>query len=446
MLSKSDIQKAFKKLFKSSLAINITTVALITILVKGLGFYKEAVVASNIGLSELLDTFYIAILLPGFINQVFLIAFKSVFIPNYVAELKGGDNVGSIQSTSFLITLISGIILTGVAFLVTDTFLDTFFSGHTETYYQLIKTQFYILAPCIVVWGFCALFSGMLNIYNEFKFSTIHPILTTISMLVCLLFFREALQEKVLAVGMLIGCLLELTLLLSVCIYKKIIDLKKVDFQNKNVRMMLGQLPARMSSGFLTGLIPVTDQYFAAKLAIGSIAALNYGMKIPAFFSSIIVMGLGSVLLPYFSNITFDNRKLAFQRLNTILKVLFIGLIIIVIPLMLFSNTIIQFLFERNEFTSQDTEIVANIQMIFLISIPFTICGDAIVRFLTSINKNAFLAYVSFGTMLFNFILDYIFMKLYGIIGIAICTTVVQIIKVFVFMQYAKKQQKRIVV
>lgn len=446
MLRKNDIKSSIQTAFKSSLVVNVTTVALITILVKGFGFYKEVVIASNIGLSELLDTFFIALLLPGFINQVFLIAFKSVFIPNYVAELKGGNNVGTVQSTSFLITLVAGITFTGIAFLFTDVFLDLFFEGHTESYYTLIKTQFYFLAPCILIWGFCALLEGILNIYNEFKFASIHPILTSIAMLVCLLGFKEQLQEKVLAVGMLIGCSLELLLLVSVCFYKKIIDLKKVDFQNKNVRMMFNQLPARVSSGFLTGLIPVTDQYFAATLAIGSIAALNYGMKIPAFFSSIIVMALGSVLLPYFSNLNYDNRELAFKKLTTILKVLFISLIVVVIPLIIFSTPIISLLFERNAFKADDTALVANIQMIFLISIPFTICGDAIVRFLTSINKNAFLAYVSFGTMLFNFILDYIFMQFYGILGIAICTTVVQILKVLVFLQYARKQKKTSVI
>lgn len=442
MFKLKDIKPIIQKAFKSSLVVNITTVALITVLVKGFGFYKEVVIASNIGLSELLDTFFIALLLPGFINQVFLIAFKSVFIPNYVAELKGGNNVGTIQSTSFLITLVAGVVFTGIAFLFTDVFLETFFSEHTQDYYQLIKTQFYFLAPCIVIWGFCALLEGMLNIYNEFKFASIHPILTSISMLICLLFFKDELQEKVLAVGMLIGSSLELLLLVFVCIYKKIIALKKVDFQNKNVKIMFNQLPARISSGFLTGLIPVTDQYFAATLAIGSIAALNYGMKIPAFFSSIIVMALGSVLLPYFSNLNYDNRELAFKKLITILKVLFISLVIIVIPLIIFSTPIISLLFERNAFKADDTVIVANIQMIFLISIPFTICGDAIVRFLTSINKNAFLAYVSLGTMLLNFILDYIFMQFYGILGIAICTTVVQILKVLIFIQYARKQQK----
>ena len=209
---------------------------------------------------------------------------------------------------------------------------------------------------------------------------------------------------------------------------------------------MFNQLPARISSGFLSGLIPVTDQYFAVKLAVGSIAALNYGMKIPAFFASIIIMALGSVLLPYFSNMYIDNREFAFKRLKQLIKILFIGITVVIIPVILFSNPIIELLFERNEFTNQDTSIVANIQMVFLVSIPFSICGDAIVRFLTSINKNSFLAYVSLGAVILNFILDFVFMKLYGVIGIAICTTIIEVIKVFVFLHYTNKQHKRITI
>ncbi|MBQ0786115.1 MAG: virulence factor MviN, partial [Oceanihabitans sp.] len=74
----SNYIQAFKKAIKNPTVINVITVAIISILVKGLGFYKEIIVAGSFGLSELLDTFFIAALLPGFISEVFLNAFKSV--------------------------------------------------------------------------------------------------------------------------------------------------------------------------------------------------------------------------------------------------------------------------------------------------------------------------------------------------------------------------------
>ena len=55
------------------------------------------------------------------------------------------------------------------------------------------------------------------------------------------------------------------------------------------------------------------------------------------------------------------------------------------------------------------------------------------------------MAYVSFGSMVMNIILNFILMKYYGIFGIAICTILIQITKYLVFLKYVKKQ-KRIMV
>ena len=164
MKPKVNIVSTLLKIIKNPTAINIATVIVITVIVKGFGFYIEVVVAGTFGLSELLDTFYIAAMLPGFINQVFLIAFKAVFIPNYVAEIKTTKKIGSFQSISFLITIATGLFFVLISFLVTDVYLEVFFKGHTATYYDLVKAQFYYLVPCILFWGLSYILSGILNV------------------------------------------------------------------------------------------------------------------------------------------------------------------------------------------------------------------------------------------------------------------------------------------
>ena len=93
-----------KNAMSSNLAKNILLVGVITMFVKVVGFYKETLVSSNFGLSLLLYTYFIAFLIPGFIQNVFISSFKNVFIPNYVSELKTGSNVGALQATGFMIT------------------------------------------------------------------------------------------------------------------------------------------------------------------------------------------------------------------------------------------------------------------------------------------------------------------------------------------------------
>lgn len=433
-----------KELLGKQLIQSILTVGIITLLIKSLGFYKESVVAANYGLSEVLDTFYIAFLIPSFIMNVFISAFKSVFIPNYVAELKTCNDISAFQSVGFLITGLMSLLFTLIAFLSTDVYLENFFPGHPADYYTLIKSHFHFVMPCIIFWGFSSLLSGLLNIEKEFRHSTISGVFTPIAIILALFLFRDTLGNMVLAIGTLIGTILSFLYLLIICIKKNIINLSRPDFKNKNARLMFAQVPAKASSGFFTGLLGVTDQYFAAQLVLGSIAALNYGLKIPSFLIGLLTVAISSVLLPYFSLSVIENREKAYENLMKMLKWIFIGSAIAAIIGILMSDFLVELFFERKEFTSEDTYRVANLQKIFLIYAPFTICEMILVNFLTSINKNSFMAMTAFVSMCVNFVLDYFLMKYYGVYGIALCTTMIYTVRSLVLFTYTMKQKKLI--
>jgi len=410
---------------------------------KGVGFYKESVVAATFGLSELLDTFFIAMLVPGFISNVFLGAFKNVFIPNYVAELKTGNNIAAFQGTGFFITGLVSFLFLIIAYLFTDVYLEKFFSGHDQAFYDLVKLQFHYVLPCILLWGFSSILSGLLNINGEFRYTSFTSIFTPVSIIVCLWLFQNLLGDSVLALGTLIGAVLGFIYLLIISMHRKVLNISWPNLSNTNAKQMFFQLPAKVSSGFLTGMNGVVDQYFAAQLAVGSIAALNYGLKMPAFISGLLIIAITNVLLPYFSKAAIEDKKKAFKLLFKIIKILFIGTMVFSIMAIFATDYFVQLFFERREFTPEDTALVSVIQKIILAYIPFTIAGMVIVNFLTSINKNAIMAYVSFGALVINIILDYILMQYYGIFGIAICTTVVVIIKNLVLFGYILKLRRQ---
>lgn len=422
---------------------NILLVGIITFAIRFVGFYKETLVASNFGLSLLLDTFFIAMLVPGFIQNVFLSAFKNVFIPNYIAESRTGNNLASFQGTGFFATGLISTVFVLIAFLFTDTYLEVFFAGHDQEYYGLVKVQFYYLLPCVFFWGYSSLLSGLLNINEEFKYSSMESIFIPVVTIICLFFFKELLGKSILAVSILIGSVFAFLFLLGVCIKKNIIKIAAPNLKNKNARLMFQQIPAKVSSGFLTGLNGVVDQFFAAQLIIGSISAINYGLKIPAFLIGILVVALTNVLLPQFSKMVMENKENAYRYFYRIYKFLFLGASICAIIGIFMSDYLVELFFQRNEFTTEDTRVVSNIQKIFLIYTPFTICGMVVVSFLTSMNKNAIMAYVSLGALILNIALNYLLVEYYGILGIALSTTLVVIIKnIFLFYFTVKMREK----
>ena len=440
MLAK--IRERITGFIKNTVIKNIMLVGGITLVVKLVSFYKETMVAANFGLSEILDTFLIAMLIPGFISNVFLNSFKNVFIPNYVAEMRVSKNMNAFQGTGFFITISVSLLLVILAFLGTDVFLEVLFPGHTPEYYALIKKQFYLILPCIILWGTMSLLSGLLNIAGEFKWVTMSGLIGPSVLIICLYFFQDLMGESVLALATLIGSVLAFIYLLSLSLSRGLIQLAWPDFKNKNAKIMFQQVPAKVSSSFLTGLHSVIEAYFAAQLVVGSVSALNYGVKMPAFAVSIAVIAISNVLLPYFSKMVIDDKQKAFQNLSRILRFVFISGIIVAVLGILTTDFFVSLFFERREFTSEDSLIVGQIQKIILIYLPFKISGMLLVNFLTSINKNYFMAMVAFISVVTNFVLNYILIQYYGVLGIAMSTTIVVIIRNMILLWYTFRQKK----
>ncbi|WP_243835776.1 murein biosynthesis integral membrane protein MurJ [Gelidibacter sediminis] len=415
------------------------TVGAIALIIKTVGFYKEIVIAETFGLSELLDTFFIAMLIPGLVSEVFLNSFNSVFIPNYITEQKTTRNIGSFQTTSGLITISVALIFIILSFLFLDIYLKAFFSGHTQDYYDLVKLQFYTLLPCILFWGLSSLLTGLLNIYDEFLYTSFSSVVIPLSIITCLMFFHVELKDAVLATGTLIGSVLQFLILLSIALTKNVIQIDKPDFFSQNAVIMFRQVPAKISSGLISGVNPIVDQFFSAQLFIGSITALNYGNKIPSFTIGIIGMGIGTVILPYFSKHAVDNKKDAFNKLNEILKYIICGSIVLLIFSVVLSKPIIELLFERGAFEAADTLVVSKIQQMYLLQIPSYISGLVMVKFLTSINKNNFMVFASLISLTLNIILNYIFIKYMEVFGLALATSVVSLINSIVLYIYIRK-------
>ena len=432
-----------KNLRRNLVLQNIFMVGGITLLFKAISFYKEVLIASSLGLSLVLDTFLIAMLIPGFINSVFLGSFKNAFIPNYIAEMKTGNNIAPFQAMGFVITGGSSFVFILISFLATDVFLETLFPGHDLAFYQLVRSQLYYVLPCILIWGLGSLLSGLLNINGEFKAATGSGIFLPVTIIICLLFFKDYLGPYVLAIATLVGSILGFIYLLMVCYSRGIITIAKPDFKNPNGRIMLAQVPAKVTASFLSGMHSVIEKYFAAMLVVGSISALSYGKRLTLFTIGIISVSMSNVLLPYFSKQVINNKIKTFDTLYKLLKIVFvIGAIVSVVGIT-FSDTIIRLVFERDEFTAADTEVVSRIQQIFLIYLPFKVCGSLLVSFLTSINKNNYMAIVSFISVVLNLLFIYLLMDKLGIYGIALASTIGIVFRNIILFGFTLKQRKK---
>ncbi len=207
---------------------------------------------------------------------------------------------------------------------------------------------------------------------------------------------------------------------------------------------MLKQLPAKISSALVNGLNEPVDQFFSAQLAVGSISALSYGIKLPAFAIGIVGIAIGNVLLPYFSEIAALSLTAVYQRLEKILLLVFISCACISAVFFFLSEPMIATVFERNEFTTTDTAVVFPIQQMYALQIPFYVMGIVLNRFLTSINKNNFLVVSSIISLLLNIILNFWLIDTLGIKGLALATSLVSLMNTVIIFIYIKSIKRKI--
>lgn len=438
---RSVIKKIWKK-YQGQLLSNMISVALVSLLVKGVGFFKEILIADTYGVSELLDTYLIAALIPTFVQNVFLNSYSSVFIPNYVLEKQEKQGIGTFQSSSFLITIGIALAMMLITYLSIDVYLEVLFPGHETRYYELIKTQLWIILPCMLFWALSSLISGILRVENEYFYSSLNAIFVPLITIVLLLFFQEKFQEKTLAMGMLIGSITSSLYLIFLGFKKKIFEIGKPSFKGKNLQVMLKQVPAKISSSLIHGLNPIVDQYFSAQLTVGALATLNYGTKIPVVVLGLVTIPISNTLLPYFSQKAVEGRKVLYSYLHRVLGTGLGVMSIAAIALILLSKLIITIVFERGTFTSDNTAEVYVIQQLYLIQLPFYVSAIVMNRYLNAINKNNFLVLSSLVNLVMNIVLNYIFLKWMGIKGIALATSVVYFVNALIIYIYIRKLKR----
>ena len=105
-----------------------------------------------------------------------------------------------------------------------------------------------------------------------------------------------------------------------------------------------------------------------------------------------------------------------------------LGLVVgvaVVLLIVAFSEPLVRLLFERGRFLPGDTIAVARVQALFAIQIPFYLLGLLGVQLLHATSANRVLMWVSVGNCITNVIGNYVFMRMWGVAGIAFATSMI---------------------
>jgi putative peptidoglycan lipid II flippase len=421
-------------------------VAILTALVKIMAVSKELLVAQRFGIGDALDAFLIAFLVPSFIINVLAGSLSASLIPTYirVKEQEGIKAAQKLFSGATLWSLILLLIATVLIVAAAPLYLSWIAKGFSPEKLHLTFQLLCAIAPLVLIDGFIIIWGAVLNAGERFALVGITPIVTPAITIVLLLGFESSMNSFILVAGLLSGALIEMILLGAA--------LKRQGFSliprwygfNSHLRHVAAQYIPMMAGMLLMTSTTLVDQSMAAMLSPGSVAALNYGNRVIALPLTLATTALSTAVVPYFSKmVASEDWRQVDRTLQRYLSLIFITAIPLTGLLILFSQSIIQILFQRGSFSVNDTHVVAQIQSCFSLQIPFYIAGILIVRLISAIRANQVLMYGSAISVIVNVVFNYLFMQQIGIAGIALSTSCVYAISfsflILFWWRYSRK-------
>lgn len=421
-------------------------VALCTILVKVVAFSKESIVAWKFGTSDFVDAFLIAAIVPDFIVNVVAGSLNAALIPTYikVREQEGNKAVEKLLSGATLcgLTLLGSTTL--FIIIMAPLYLPWMTVGFSAAKLALTFKLLYVTTPLVLLSGIIVLLSAVLNAGERFALAALSPILTPAVTIILLLLFGQSLGIFALAIGLVVGAILEMTLLGVVLIRRGIVLRPKWFGWTPALRQVIKlYLPAITGSLLMCSTVLV-DQSMAAMLAPGSVAALNYASRVSSFPLILGATAISTAAIPYLSKMVASSD---WQGVHHTLRSFLTWIFLITVPLtgllVFLSEPIVQLLFQRGAFTAQETHLVAQILSAYALQIPFYIAGIFVVKLLTSLCLNQVLMGVSAFNVLINIGLNYLFMQWLGIQGIALSTSCVYLFSFFYVLFFALKNLKK---
>jgi putative peptidoglycan lipid II flippase len=403
------------------------TVAVVGMLAKAGVTAKELIVAKVFGRGDDLDAFLIAFLLPSFIVSLAMGSLSVAFLPMFVEtrEKQGAEASQKLFSSVLLLSVAALAILAATLGVLAPYYLTLLGSNFSPAKLLLTRKLLYWILPFVLFNGVSVFITSALNAGEKFALPALVPLITPL-VTITLLATAHTLGVFSLALGVFAGSATEAAILTRSLRSHNLSARLRWYGMDERVRRVLAQFAPACAGSFLMGSTVVVDQAMAGMLPPGSVSALSYANKFVGLIIAVCAAALSTATAPYFSRMV-ANRQWNGCR-HTIKKfsgLVFAAAVPLTILLVVFSRPIIRLLFERGTFTAADTILVSKVQVCYALQIPFYICGMLFVRFLSSMKRNEVLMYGSLVNTILNVSLNFLFIRFWGLPGIALSTSCV---------------------
>jgi putative peptidoglycan lipid II flippase len=366
-----------------NLVRTFSSIGLLTLASRVLGFVRDMLMARFIGASFASDAFLVAWRLPNMFRALFAEgAFAAAFVPLF--NRKVGENEGrmaealrfaedalSVLLPVLLLFTTLVMIFAGPAVLL----LSGGFREATPEEFAFAVQLARITFPYLLFISLVSLLGGILNSIGRFWVNAAAPILLNVTVIVALLLFNGPTDldtARVEAIAVTVSGVLQLVWLILACRQAGITLKIRRPRLTADVKRLLSLIwPAAAGAGALQINLLVSTALAAGFLAEGSVSYIYYADRLNQLPLGLIGIGLGTVLLPTIARmISAGDEAGALDMQRRGLQLAMFLTLPATAALMVSAEPIIRGLLQYGAFTAADTRGTALALAVFSAGLP----------------------------------------------------------------------------
>jgi putative peptidoglycan lipid II flippase len=362
---------------KGRLARSTAMFSAATSLSRVAGLVREIFAAAYFGISGAMSAFTIAFQVPNLIRSLFAdAAIQAAFVPVFMEHLQRGDKREAFRLASTLIFLV-GVVLMGITVLfvlIAPYVVPLFFGSDVPQDLTVALSQ--LMFPILVMLGVTGMVVGILNSYDRFGAFAISPFFWNVAIIVVLVALTPLFegQDRIYAyaIGVLVGTALQLAI--------PAWDLRNTpfrlewsfDWRSIEVRrVLLLMLPVTLSLGLINFNLLI-NSIFGSLISVEAPAAIDKAFRIYMLPQGIFSVAVTTVVFPTLARLA---ARREYDDLRATMASGTRQILLLLVPAMaamlVLSEPMIRLVYERGEFSPQDTEVVATALFWFAFSLPF---------------------------------------------------------------------------
>lgn len=414
------------------------------------GYGREILTAAYFGAGADMSAFDVAFLVPATMQIIIAqAALSAALIPVFAGLLEKDQRQEAwlVARTIFTMVMLFMGSLVVLCMIFAPQIMPLFAPGYRDDPVMMaeIVRMARLLFPTVIFLALTGIVASILNSFEHFTLPAIAPIFWNIIILAAIVFGHERLGVDALAWGILAGTAVQLLMQLPVLRGRGGRLGISFAWRNPHVRQVGALLlPVSVSLG-LINLNGVVDVQFASYLGTGGVAAMTFAFRLYQLPEALFAIAVGTVLFPTLSRFAARGDRDSFRStLSLGVRVIFFMLIPASAFILVLSEPIVRLAYEHGQFTAENTELVSSVLFFFAFGSAFSGCSALLTRGFFSLGRPWLPTTAAIGNLAVNAIMNWIFIKRFGLGGISLSTSVVSVVTFVVLLALMRSELGRI--